>query len=466
MAKNFGPGNYTGGQPPQRPAGILPGKVRERSFKPDLLASLAGVCEAIVKEEYARAKELFALTVREKSYPPDISFLAEAFGMMLVKVEAGEFTLEKLSAELEAARMEMTRLQAVLPTSDKQPYRHALAGDPSALVAGESPAMQDIVRQIARIAQVKATVLITGETGTGKGLVARALHFNGNRAKGPFVSVNCAAIPETLLESELFGIEKGVASGVTSRIGRFEQADGGTLFLDEIGDLPLDSQAKILHVIENGMVERVGGRQSIPVDVRIIAATHRDLPAMCDAKLFRSDLYYRLNVLRLHIPPLRERREDIPVLVRHFLDKNSLRNPGAVRGITRDALRLLAAHNWPGNIREMENEIERAALLARGSAITPQDLSPILIGGEFPCPYLPDGSPVLPHPAEKPLKRGRLLLREPGADAQRVRSLSEVELDTVRAALSASGGNKAQAARILGITREGFRKMLKRLALP
>jgi DNA-binding NtrC family response regulator len=330
-------------------------------------------------------------------------------------------------------------------------------------MVGDSEAMQEIVRLIQRFSQVKSTVLITGETGSGKGVIAKLLHFSGERTKGPFVAVNCAAIPGSLLESELFGIEKGVASGVAARIGRFEQASGGTIFLDEIGDMPLESQAKILHIIENGVVERVGGRQSIPIDVRIVAATHRDLAALSEEKQFRFDLFYRLNVLRLHVPPLRERPADIPPLARHFLDCIASRNPVASRGIDKEALRLLMAYQWPGNIRELENEMERAALLARGPVITPQDLSPMVHEQAFASSTIsPYDSPVLPHPSERSTKHttnGFLL-------GQGLRTLSEVELDTVKAALTAADGNKTKAAKTLGITREGFRKMLKRLGIP
>jgi transcriptional regulator with PAS, ATPase and Fis domain len=436
------------------------------STTPQLIPILADICKAISGADYERARELFALTAKN-TYPPDIASLAEAFGMMLVKVEAREFQLEKIAVEYEETRKELALFQTKL----KSKVLRTIAKKPMGDIIAYSAGMQDIMRQAVRIAQVKATVLITGETGTGKGLLAQTLHFGSDRAKEPFVSVNCAAIPETLLESELFGIEKGVATGVVARIGRFEQANGGTIFLDEIGDMSLDSQAKILHVIENSVVERVGGRQSVPVDVRIIAATHRDLPAMCEKNSFRSDLYYRLNVLRLHIPPLRERREDIPFLVRHFLDNNISRHPEAIRLISNDALQLLSSHDWPGNIREMENEIERASLLARGVAITPQDLSPI-IKAPVSSTALPDIAPFLIPPFTPVSSRKISGKAHSPAAGERVkipvntRPLREVELDTVRAALAEAGGNKTLAANILGITREGFRKMLKRLSIP
>lgn len=439
-----------------------------------LLGQLAKLCAALAKGDYIQAKELFALTAGSRN-PAVIAELAEAFGLMLVKVEAREYHLENLVADLEAAYKQEALLKEALAKENKQLRAHLHKKSEPERIVALGPGMKEIMRQAERIAQVDATVLITGETGTGKGLLARTLHYHGARAKGPFVSINCAAIPATLLESELFGIEKGVASGVSARIGRFEQANNGTIFLDEIGDMPLESQAKILHVIENRYVERVGGRQSIPVNVRVIAATHRDLNGMCEEKLFRSDLFYRLNVLRLHIPALRERPEDIPHLVRHFLERCSLRNPSAARDVDADALRLMAGHSWPGNIRELENETERAALLARGHAITPQDLSPTL-SSQQTLNALPFNAPVIPQPYQKPPKK---ILRpqpappvqpqetpqpeSPTQPQQAVRSLGEMEADLVRRALVESGGNKSQAARTLGISREGLRKMLKRL---
>ncbi len=428
----------------------------------DAMRQLADVCGALAKGDYVQAKNLFALTVGAQG-PAVVAELAEAFGLMLVKVETREYHLEKVAADLDAACKEQAKLQASLARENKK-LRDDLRQrqEEPRIVLGESAAMREIARQAERIARVDATVLITGETGTGKGMLARSLHYDGARSKEPFVSINCAAIPATLLESELFGIEKGVASGVNARMGRFEQANGGTIFLDEIGDMPLESQAKILHVIENHCVERVGGRQRIPVDVRVIAATHRDLAAMCEEKLFRSDLFYRLNVIRLHMPALRERPEDIPLLIRHFLTSCVRRNPSAAGGISKEALRLMAAHCWPGNIRELENETERAALLARGSAITPQDLSPTL--ASLALAPGQDEAPVLPQPYEKPAQCPRPG-RERAISAPPVRSFDEMEIDLVRRALEQAKGNKTRAAKILGISREGLRKMLKRLGM-
>jgi transcriptional regulator with PAS, ATPase and Fis domain len=421
-----------------------------------VLSVFADMCEAISKVDLRRAKELLA-SIQNNVCPKNSILLARAFSMMLVKVEEREFERKNLTAECLAVKDELERLRRQRGIAIKGVKARPGRGLPD--IVGISSSMREIRQLVERFSQVKATVLISGETGTGKSVIARMMHFSGERAKRPFVSVNAAAVPGTLLESELFGIEKGVASGVTARMGRFEQANTGTIFLDEIGDMPLESQAKLLHVIENSEVERVGGRGAIPVDVRIIAASNRDLADMCEEGRFRPDLYYRLNVLRLHIPPLRERPEDIPVLARHFLDKRLNLNANGVREINHEALYFLVQYKWPGNIRELEHEIERADLLARSPIITPQDLSPNLCDSILPL----SPPPVLPDPVEGPLKRMPIPSENNGLG---VRSLKEMELETVKAALAEAGGNKTKAAQILGISREGFRKMLKRLGIP
>ena len=238
-----------------------------------------------------------------------------------------------------------------------------------------SRAMEEVMSLVARVAVSNATVLVTGESGTGKELIAAAIHYASPRAEGPFIRVNLAALPETLLESELFGHERGAFTGADRRrIGRFEAAKGGTLFLDEIGDLPLQTQVKLLRVLQERVIERLGSNEPIPVDVRVIAATHQDIENLVREGRFREDLYYRLNVVRIHIPPLRERKEDIPVLVDAFLRRFSEREGKRIRGLTKEALDALVAYDYPGNVRELENIIERAVVLARGEYITLEDL--------------------------------------------------------------------------------------------
>jgi len=239
--------------------------------------------------------------------------------------------------------------------------------------SSEIGAVRDIID---KIADTDSTVLILGESGTGKELVARALHYGSTRSKKAFVPINCGAIPEDLLESELFGYEKGAFTGaIATKIGRFEAADQGTVFLDEIGDMSPGLQVKILRVLQEKEFERVGGRNTIKVDVRVVAATNQDLERAVEEKKFRNDLYYRLNVIPIHLPPLRSRKEDIPVLVDHFIEKMAKRKKKSIRGISTEALRLFEAHDWPGNIRELENLMERLVVLKeKGAMITPKDL--------------------------------------------------------------------------------------------
>ncbi|HET7712297.1 MAG TPA: sigma-54-dependent Fis family transcriptional regulator [Thermoanaerobaculia bacterium] len=242
------------------------------------------------------------------------------------------------------------------------------------LMVGDSPRMQRVIDLVARVADSQANVLIRGESGTGKEMVARLIHFNSARKDGPFVAINCAALPETLLESELFGIERGVATGVEARPGKFELARGGTVFLDEVGDIPLALQAKLLRVLQEREIEKLGGRRRIPIDVRILSATHRGLEEMIERGEFRQDLYYRLKVVEISLPPLRDRKEDIPKLVRFFLDKYGKREGLSDVRITQEALQKVMRYPFPGNVRELENLIEGALALTVDPVIDPGDL--------------------------------------------------------------------------------------------
>lgn len=253
------------------------------------------------------------------------------------------------------------------------PVRQEAAADPVSGIIGESAAMQEVYRVIGRLSRSSISVLINGESGTGKELVAHALHHHSPRADAPFIALNMAAIPKDLIESELFGHEKGAFTGASQvRRGRFEQADGGSLFLDEIGDMPLDLQPKLLRVLQEREIERIGGNKVIPVDVRLIAATNRNLKSMTDEREFREDLYYRLNVFPIWIPPLRERPEDIPLLATYFTQKIARRMNRNIDCIPRDALEQLSRYPWPGNVRELENVIERAVILTRGNTLNIQ----------------------------------------------------------------------------------------------
>ena len=294
------------------------------------------------------------------------------------------------------------------------------------LMIGESPKMQRVIDLVARVADSHASVLIRGESGTGKEMVARLIHGNSPRKDGPFVAINCAALPETLLESELFGIERGVATGVEARPGKFEIARAGTVFLDEVGDIPLALQAKLLRVLQEREIEKLGGRRRIPIDVRILSATHRSLEEMIEKGEFRQDLYYRLKVVEIGLPPLRERPEDIPKLVRFFLDKYGRREGLRDVRITQEALQKLMRYPFPGNVRELENLIEGALALT---------VDPVIDPGDLILPELPGGS-----------GGGELTGDFP--------SLEELESRYIARVLAHTKGNMSAAAKILGIDRK------------
>ncbi|WP_438426810.1 sigma-54-dependent response regulator transcription factor ZraR [Escherichia coli] len=301
-------------------------------------------------------------------------------------------------------------------------------------MVGKSPVMQHLLSEIALVAPSEATVLIHGDSGTGKELVARAIHASSARSEKPLVTLNCAALNESLLESELFGHEKGAFTGADKRReGRFVEADGGTLFLDEIGDISPMMLVRLLRAIQEREVQRVGSNQTISVDVRLIAATHRDLAAEVNAGRFRQDLYYRLNVVAIEVPSLRQRREDIPLLAGHFLQRFAERNRKAVKGFTPQAMDLLIHYDWPGNIRELENAVERAVVLLTGEYISEREL-PLAI-------------------ASTPI---------PLAQSLDIQPLVEVEKEVILAALEKTGGNKTEAARQLGITRKTLLAKLSR----
>ena len=309
--------------------------------------------------------------------------------------------------------------------------RHELAANvDSRDVIGQSPAMRQMLGLVSAIAPSEATVLITGESGTGKEVIAKLIHANSGRGKGPYVAVNCAALTETLLESELFGHEKGAFTGAEKRReGRFLAANKGTIFLDEIGEIPLSMQVKLLRVIQERELQRVGGDQNLKVDVRILAATNKDLAQEVDEGRFRQDLYYRLNVVALQLPPLRDRQEDIPLLAMHFMKLFAERNGKTVKGFTPAAMDRLLKHNWPGNVRELENAVERAVVLLVGEYISERELPPTIVDVE-----------------EDTTRPARLDFAN--------MTLEEIERLAVQDTLEQVGGNKSEAARRLGINRK------------
>jgi two-component system, NtrC family, nitrogen regulation response regulator GlnG len=328
-------------------------------------------------------------------------------------------------------------------------------------LVGRSPAMQGVYRMITRVLRNDLTVLVTGESGTGKELVAEAIHELGNRRTGPFVAVNTAAIPADLVESELFGHEKGAFTGaIAQAIGKFEQANGGTLFLDEIGDMPAEAQTRLLRALQSGRIRRVGGRQEIAVNVRIIAATNRDLTPMIAAGTFREDLFYRLNVVPIVLPPLRERREDIPALAQHFLVLAA--EDGLPRRVlSPEAMERLETRNWRGNVRELRNVVYRLALMAREERIDGESVTDI-IGPELTAASTPQGDGQGGFGAAL---AGWLAAESPPPGAVYHRALAAFEKPLIEYALGRTGGNQLRAAQLLGINRNTLRKRIGELGL-
>jgi len=363
--------------------------------------------------------------------------LMTAFGTSNVAIKAiqlGAFDYITKPFELDDVRIAIERFfeHQSLTEEVKSLRQQVGARDPSERIVGRSQVMLDIYKTIGRVARTDATVLIAGETGTGKELVAETLHLNSSRRAGPLIKVACASLPETLLESELFGHEKGsFTSAVNMRKGRFELAHKGTIFLDEIGEMTLGTQKKLLRVLQEREFERVGGNTPIKIDVRVVAATNRILLDEVEAGRFRADLYYRVNVITLHMPPLRERRDDIPHLVDHFLDKHRFTAGAPPARITEDALELLVHHDWPGNVRELENTVERAVVLAQGDVITGRHL------------LLSPGSINRIIDVEERIARGISLPD----------TVAEVERQMIAEALKQAGGNRSTAAKKLGIYR-------------
>jgi two-component system response regulator AtoC len=352
-------------------------------------------------------------------------------------IRAGAYDYLSKPFQLEMIRLRARRaLEERRLRSENLRYRQELqARYGPKHVIGTSPGMVEVYRRAARVAGSDAAVLIVGETGTGKELIARAIHAGSPRADQAFIPVDCTTLPEPLVESELFGHERGAFTGaVASRRGLFEAAAGGTVFLDEVGDLPPALQAKLLRVLQEHEVRRVGGTDRVPVDVRVIAATHRDLRARVATGEFREDLYYRLNVVTIHLPPLRERRDDIPLLARHFVERWAAARGRPAPVLTPETLERLQGHSWPGNVRELENVLERAVTLGSGPALGPEDLG------------LEAGAPVATGPA----------LPMPGMPLEAVKHWY------VRRILADTGGNKQRAAEILGVDRRTLYRLLAR----
>jgi len=363
---------------------------------------------------------------------------------------------ELVGNALKAAR-DMKQVVSYEPLLEKEDYEQG--------IVGRSESMQQVFKLIGQLATSDATALITGESGTGKELVARAIYHHSQRSQRPFLAVNCAAIPEQLLESELFGHERGSFTGATlQRIGKFEQCHRGTLFLDEIGDMTPATQTKILRVLQSGSFERVGGNQLIKTDVRIIAATNKPLERAVAAREFREDLFYRLNVVRLHMPPLRERPADIRLLVEYFLKRFARDQHNQPKSITPGALKALEKYHWPGNVRELENVIRRALVVAKGQAILAADL-PSEVSGQSPGSQT--SAPAQGATAESSTDLNSIArqLFQWARKDPKLKVIPAIERELVIQALKESSGNQVHAAKLLGITRATLRKRIEKFEI-
>jgi DNA-binding NtrC family response regulator len=376
-------------------------------------------------------------TVKE-SAPDTVVVMMTAFGNVRRAVKAmkvGAYDFIEKPVDLEKLRLVVKRALSERSVREENVLLKSRLRDRYRFdnIIGTSPAIQKVFGMIEQVGPTRATVLLTGESGTGKELIANAIHYNSLRAKGPLVKVNCASLTQTLLESELFGHEKGSFTGAVSRrLGRFEIADKGTLFLDELSEIPRITQVKLLRVLQEHEFERVGGNETIKVDVRIITATNADLEKEVEEGRVREDLYYRLKVVTIHLPALRQRREDIPALVQHFLLKYTEENDKEISGVDPRAMEILIAHDWPGNVRQLQNCIEHAVVMTRDGRLKPEDLS------------------VAP---SEPAKT-------PGIAVSAGRQIKDMERDLIRETLRATGGNKTRAAKMLGI---GARTLYRKL---
>ena len=359
---------------------------------------------------------------------------------------------------LKAAK-DMRQVVAVAPLLESEDYELG--------IVGRTEAMQTVFKLIGQLAASDATALITGESGTGKELVARAIYSHSGRAQQPFLAINCAAIPEQLLESELFGHERGAFTGATGqRIGKFEQCNGGTIFLDEIGDMTPATQTKILRVLQSGTFERVGGNVPIKVDVRVIAATNKPLEQAVAARQFREDLFYRLNVVRIPMPPLRERREDIRLLVDYFLRKLAREQQTQPKSLSSGVLRALEKYHWPGNVRELENVVRRALVVAKGDGILLSDLPAEITGsGSAPAAVASAASGAVPAgEGGEIVGLARQIFKMARKDPK-LKVIPSVERVLVTEALRETSNNQVQAAKLLGITRATLRKRIEKFGI-
>jgi nitrogen regulation protein NR(I) len=376
-----------------------------------------------------------------------------------LRKESLPFNLKPVVDAALTAQAEMRSATAFKPQLTVEQYQDSLVG--------QSQPMQQVFKMVGRVSHSDAPVMITGESGSGKELVARAIHHYSSRSAQPFIAINCAAIPENLLESELFGHEKGAFTGAASqRIGRFEQSNGGTLFLDEIGDMPLGVQSKILRVLQEGEFSRVGGNATVKTDVRIIAATNKTLEQEVAKKHFREDLFYRLNVVRIHLPPLRQRKEDVNLLAEYFLKKIATQKHLPQLKLSEEAVRMMEEYPWPGNVRELENTIQRACVLATSDVLLPKDI-PLGFAAQPPDGDA-DSSPVTAannSPVKPTLETAVEILLDAASTDRTLQLLPWLEREFTLFAMKRTKGNQVKAAKLLGVTRATLRKRIERYGI-
>ena len=435
-----------------------------------------GLGDLVITDVFMPDENALDLIPRIKQVRPQLRILVmSAQNTLLTAVKATERgAFEYLPKPFDLNELVNVVQRALVPQAGEHilPAAHPGHGDEDAFdetlpLIGRSQAMQDIYRVLARLMGTDLTVMITGESGTGKELIARALHDYGKRKKGPFVAINMAAIPRDLIESDLFGHEKGAFTGATQRgVGRFEQARGGTLFLDEIGDMPIEAQTRLLRVLQEGEFTTIGGRTPVRADVRIVAATHRDLRQLVADGTFREDLYYRLNVVPIRVPPLRERREDIPALARHFIDQ-AVEIGLPRKGLHESAVARLKTYDWPGNVRELENLVRRLAALYSEDLITGEIIDSELSDGEAEAPSARPQAESLAACVQHHLEtyfeaHGGSL----PAGGLYHRILHEIERPLLRLTLGATNGNQIKAASVLGLNRNTLRKKIRELDIP